>query len=100
VEFPISTVRKFGRNFPGGGGGFFRLYPYALSRWAINTVNHEDEQACIFYFHPWEIDPDQPVESNLPLKTRFRHYLNLDKTEKRLIKLLQDFQWVRMDSLM
>lgn len=100
IEFPISTIKKFGRNFPCGGGGFFRLYPYALSKWAINTVNRVDKEACIFYFHPWELDPDQPPQENLPLKTRFRHYLNLDKTEKRLEKLLQDFQWVSMDSLM
>lgn len=100
VEFPISTIKIYGRNFPCGGGGFFRLYPYALSKWAINTVNRIDKEACIFYFHPWELDPEQPSQENIPLKTRFRHYLNLDKTEKRLEKLLQDFQWVRMDTMM
>ena len=100
IEFPISTIKKFGRNFPAGGGGFFRLYPYAVSKWAINTLNREDGAASIFYFHPWEIDPGQPAQENIPLKTRFRHYLNLDKTEKRLEKLLQDFQWVRMDSML
>lgn len=100
IEFPISTIKKFGRNFPCGGGGFFRLYPYTLSKWAISTVNRIDQEECIFYFHPWEMDPDQPTQENLPLKTRFRHYLNLDKTEKRLEKLLRDFQWVSMDSLL
>lgn len=99
IEFPISTVKKFGHNFPAGGGGFFRLYPYAVSKWAINTLNLEDNAASIFYFHPWEIDPDQPRQTNIPLKTRFRHYLNLNRSETRLQKLLQDFQWVRMDSM-
>ena len=98
TEFPISTVNKFGRNLPGGGGGFFRLYPYALSKWAINTINQQDQQAAIFYFHPWEIDAQQPRQDNIPLKTRFRHYLNLDKTEARLQRLLQDFNWQRMDA--
>lgn len=99
IEIPISTIKKFGKNFPCGGGGFFRLYPYALSKWAINTVNIEDEQPCIFYFHPWEIDKDQPRQENLPIKTRVRHYLNLNKTERRLEKLLQAFDWTRIDAL-
>ena len=98
VEFPITTVRKFGRNLPVGGGGFFRLYPYALSKWAIDNVNHEDKKPSIFYFHPWEIDKEQPVQKGIPLKTRFRHYLNLDKTQNRLERLMTDFQWVSMDN--
>lgn len=98
LEFPITTVRKFGHNYPCGGGGFFRLYPYLLSKWAIDTVNQDDKEACIFYFHPWEIDSDQPRQANLPLKTRFRHYLNLNRMENRLARLLKDFHWVRMDS--
>lgn len=99
IEFPISTVRKFGRNFPCGGGGFFRLYPYLLSKWAIDTVNQDDKEACIFYFHPWEIDSDQPVQKNISLKTRFRHYLNLTRMEKRLERLLSDFEWNNMGSV-
>lgn len=98
LEFPITTVRKFGHNYPCGGGGFFRLYPYMLSKWAIDTVNQDDKEACIFYFHPWEIDKDQPRQENLPLKTRFRHYLNLNGMENKLARLLKDFHWVRMDS--
>lgn len=98
VEFPISTVRRFGRNFPCGGGGFFRLYPYAVSKWAINSVNQVDNQACIFYFHPWEIDSNQPIQENLTLKTKIRHYLNLSKMENRLEKLAGDFQWDKMEN--
>ncbi len=99
IEIPITTINIFNRLFPAGGGGFFRFYPYSLSRWAINRVNHQDKQPSIFYFHPWEIDPGQPKQSNIPLKTQFRHYLNLHKTENRLIHLLRDFEWGRMDQV-
>ncbi len=97
LEIPISTARIFGRNLPAGGGGYFRLAPYALSRWAINRVNRVDRRPAIFYFHPWEIDPQQPRVKGIGLKTRFRHYINLDWTEIRLRRLLGDFRWDRMD---
>lgn len=97
LEIPVSTFRWSGRTFPCGGGGYFRLFPYALSRWAIRRVNSQDHQSTIFYFHPWEIDPEQPRIPGISAKTRFRHYLNLDRTESRLISLLQDFRWDRMD---
>lgn len=96
-EFPITTVRLGERNFPCGGGGFFRLLPYPTYRWALRRVNAKDQQPCIFYFHPWEIDPDQPRMSDISLKTRFRHYLNLSRTAPRLRALTQDFLWDRMD---
>ena len=99
LEIPITTSQIAGKNFPAGGGGFFRLYPYALSRWNIQRVNHRDNQAAIFYFHPWEIDPQQPKQEGIGFKSRFRHYLNLNKTEKRLNRLLKDFNWQRMDTL-
>jgi polysaccharide deacetylase family protein (PEP-CTERM system associated) len=97
LEIPVSTARIFGRNLPAGGGGYFRLAPYALSRWAINRVNQVDRQPAIFYFHPWEIDPQQPRVNGVGLKTRFRHYVNLNRTERRLRELLRDFRWDRMD---
>ena len=97
LEVPVSTVRVGGRNLPCGGGGFFRLYPYAFSRWAIQRVNQADGQPCLFYFHPWELDPGQPRPRGLPMRTRFRHYLNLERTEGRLRQLLADFPWDRMD---
>lgn len=96
-EYPITTLRLGQRNFPGGGGGFFRLLPYALSRAAIAHVNATDHLPCIFYFHPWEIDPQQPRPAGLPFKSRFRHYINLDRTEARLRRLVRDFAWDRMD---
>jgi len=99
LEIPITTLRMFGRNFPGGGGGFFRLFPYSVSRWIFNHVNKSDKASGIFYFHPWEIDPDQPKQKNISAKTKFRHYLNLDRMEARLKRLLADFDWDRMDKV-
>src|SRR6185503_16434576 len=81
TEIPITTVTMFGRNWPCGGGGYFRLFPYALSRWALRHVNDAEGQSAVFYFHPWEIDAEQPRIGGLSLKTQFRHYLNLDKLE-------------------
>jgi polysaccharide deacetylase family protein (PEP-CTERM system associated) len=97
LEVPMTTVQYFGRNFPCSGGGYFRLLPYWLSRMNMRRVNAYDRQPCIFYFHPWEIDPDQPRQRNISAKSRFRHYTNLDRMEGRLKHLLGDFSWDRMD---
>ncbi|MEP6609187.1 MAG: XrtA system polysaccharide deacetylase [Burkholderiaceae bacterium] len=97
LEIPVTTTRVFGRNLPAGGGGYFRLAPYVVSRWAIDRVNRIDRRPAIFYFHPWELDPEQPRVRGIGLKTRFRHYVNLGRTEHRLRRLLGDFRWDRMD---
>lgn len=99
LELPATTIRLFNRNLPAAGGGYFRLLPYQMSRWSINRVNNVDKQACIFYCHPWEIDPEQPRPHGMTLKTRFRHYLNLGRTESRLRTLLKDFRWGRVDQI-
>ena len=99
IEIPITTVRLGQRNLPSSGGGWFRLFPYALSRWMIGRVNREDKAAAIFYFHPWEIDDGQPRVAGINLKTRFRHYVNIGRTEQRLNQLLGDFAWGRMDDI-
>jgi len=99
LEVPITTVRLGGRNVSCGGGGWFRLFPYVLSRWAMQRVNQLDAQPTVFYFHPWEIDPEQPRQQGLNAKTRFRHYLNLKRMYPRLTNLLKDFQWDRMDRI-
>lgn len=99
LELPISTVRLWHRNFPAGGGGYFRLFPYPVSRWLLQRINSHDGQAGIFYFHPWELDPDQPRPAGIGMKTRFRHYLNLHKMEARLTTLARDFHWDRMDRI-
>jgi polysaccharide deacetylase family protein (PEP-CTERM system associated) len=99
IEIPVTTTRMLGRNLPAGGGGYFRLAPYALSRWALRRVNALDGRPAIFYCHPWEIDPEQPRLPGTTLKTRFRHYVNLHKTEPRLDRLLRDFRWGRVDEV-
>lgn len=99
LEIPITTVRMFNRNFPSSGGGYFRLFPYTLSRWMLGHVNVADGQSGIFYFHPWEIDADQPRVAGISSKTRFRHYVNIGRMERRLRQLLQDFEWDRMDCI-
>lgn len=99
LELPATTIRLFNRNLPAAGGGYFRLLPYQMSRWSINRVNNVDKQPCIFYCHPWEIDPDQPRPHGMTFKTRFRHYVNLGRTESRLRSLLKDFRWGRVDQI-
>lgn len=93
LEIPVTTVVLGNRNIPAGGGGYFRLFPYVLSKWAIERVNRRDGQPAVFYFHPWEIDPNQPRQAGVSLKTRLRHYLNLERMERRLSRLLRDFRW-------
>ncbi len=99
IEIPITTVRLFWRNFPSSGGGYFRLLPYALSHWMLNRVNIKDNEPGIFYFHPWEIDTEQPRVEGINKKTRFRHYVNISKMQARLNQLLTDFDWDRMDQV-
>ena len=98
-EIPITTVKFGSKNLPCGGGGFFRFYPYVFSKWAFNHVNNTEKQPGIFYFHPWEIDPDQPRQTRLSLKTRTRHYLNLQRMENRIQQLLTDFKWDTMENV-
>lgn len=97
LEVPMTTVQWFGRNFPCSGGGYFRLLPYEVSRFNMRRVNDVDGRACVFYFHPWEIDPGQPRQEGLGARARFRHYTNLGRMEGRLRRLLADFAWDRMD---
>lgn len=100
IEFPVTTVRIAEKNLPCAGGGWFRLVPYPAMRWAMRKVNREDRKPVIFYFHPWEIDPEQPRMPGLNFRTRFRHYLNLSRTEARLNHLLDDFQWGAMRDML
>lgn len=99
LEVPPTTLRLFDRNLPSSGGGFFRLLPYSISRWMLQQVNARDAESAIFYFHPWEIDADQPRVAGIDAKTRFRHYVNIDRNERKLDRLLSDFRWDRMDKL-
>jgi hypothetical protein len=84
---------------PVGGGGYFRIYPYAFSKMALNGINKQLRQPFIFYLHPWEVDPEQPrIESSW--LSRFRHYNNLDKCEERLTRLLTDFRFSTVQSVL
>jgi polysaccharide deacetylase family protein (PEP-CTERM system associated) len=99
IEVPPTTLRLFNRNLPSSGGGYFRLLPYAMSRWMLRRVHAVDGEPAVFYFHPWEVDPQQPRVPGIDAKTRFRHYLNLGRMERRLDRLLRDFHWGRMDEI-
>jgi polysaccharide deacetylase family protein (PEP-CTERM system associated) len=99
LEIPVTTLRVMNRNLPSSGGGYFRLFPYGLSRWMLGKVNSGDRESAIFYFHPWEIDTEQPRIPGISRKTRFRHYVNINRMEARLNRLLKDFKWGRMDEI-
>lgn len=99
LEVPVATVRMGRRNLPAGGGGYFRLLPYTVSRWMLGRINRVDGEPAVFYFHPWELDPSQPRPAGAGMKTRFRHYVNLHRTEDRLRALTRDFAWDRMDRI-
>jgi polysaccharide deacetylase family protein (PEP-CTERM system associated) len=99
VEIPIATVRFGNKNYPAGGGGYFRLLPYAVSKAALGRINRRDRQPAVFYIHPWEIDPGQPRATGVSAKSVFRHYTNLAKTGDRLRRLTRDFRWDRMDRI-
>lgn len=99
LEVPITTVQVLGQRLPCGGGGYFRLLPYTVFRTGLRRVNGLDRQPAVFYCHPWEIDPGQPRVAGLSLRSRFRHYLNLHRMQRRLERLLADFRWGRMDEV-
>lgn len=97
LEIPVTTAHGFGRNWPCGGGGYFRLLPYAVFRRGLRRVNAHEGRSGVFYFHPWEVDPQQPRVPGVALKNRVRHYLNLTRTLSRVDRLVQDFRFDRMD---
>jgi polysaccharide deacetylase family protein (PEP-CTERM system associated) len=99
IELPVTTVDLAGRRFAAGGGGFFRLLPYGFSSWAIRRVNRDEARPAIFYFHPWEVDPEQPRVQEASARSKVRHYTNLDVMEAKLLKLLRDHEWGRTDEV-
>jgi len=92
TEFPMSTLNRYGLNIPISGGGYFRLFPYSVTRAAIRRLNQVDNLPLVFYLHPWEFDPEQPRQP-VGRVSRFRHYLNLHKTEPRFVRLIEDFDF-------
>ncbi|MFN3511070.1 MAG: XrtA system polysaccharide deacetylase, partial [Tsuneonella troitsensis] len=99
VEIPVTTAMLGGRRVAAGGGGFFRVLPYAFSRWAIRQVNRVEQRPAVFYFHPWEIDPQQPRVAGAPMRSRLRHYTGLDQMADKLRALVGEFAWGRMDMI-
>jgi polysaccharide deacetylase family protein (PEP-CTERM system associated) len=99
IELPVTTVALGGRRFAAGGGGFFRLLPYRFSSWAIRRVNDGEDRPAIFYFHPWEVDPGQPRVAEASIRSKLRHYTNLEVMEPKLLKLLRDHKWGRTDEV-
>ena len=98
IELPVTTAKFAGRTLAAGGGGFFRLLPYGFSRWAFRQVNAAG-QPGIFYFHPWEIDPDQPRVPGAPMRSKLRHYTNLDGMAAKLTRMMGAFEWGRVDEV-
>jgi polysaccharide deacetylase family protein (PEP-CTERM system associated) len=99
LEAPPSTVRLMGANVPIAGGGYFRLLPFAWTRWGIRRINDVERRPVIFYLHPWEIDPDQP-RFEVSTLSRFRHYRNLHLTQSRLERLLSEFAFAPLSRVL
>ena len=99
VEFPISTLKLFRYNLPIAGGGYFRLFPYAFSRWALRKINRQTNE-FVFYIHPWEVDEAQPVIDEASITTKFRHYNNIDKCRGRLAQILDDFRFDTLNNVL
>ena len=99
LEIPASTAPILGKNLPAAGGGYFRLLPYSASRWLMRRAARRHSVPTVFYYHPWEIDPGQPRINGVSVRARFRHYVNLARFERRLVRLLSEFCWGRIDSL-
>ncbi|MGJ8693926.1 MAG: XrtA system polysaccharide deacetylase [Thalassotalea sp.] len=96
IEIPIPTIRQQDKNTGIGGGGYFRLYPYWMSKKRINKFHSQEQQPYSFYFHPWEIDPNQPRVAGASFKSKFRHYVNLSRMESKIVHLLEDYHWDTM----
>lgn len=99
IEIPIPTLNKNGVNTGIGGGGYFRLYPYWMSKKRINRYLAEENQPYSFYFHPWEIDVEQPRVKNASFKSKARHYINLSRMEGKVSRLLEDYHWDTMENV-
>ena len=99
IEIPVPTIRKDNVNTGIGGGGYFRLYPYWLSKKRIDNYLQTEQKPYSFYFHPWEIDPKQPKVAGASFKSKLRHYLNLSRMEGKVVRLLEDYQWDTMENV-
>jgi polysaccharide deacetylase family protein (PEP-CTERM system associated) len=100
IEFPLSTTRLLGQNLPISGGGYFRLFPYSIIRKGLKSINEKENKPFIFYVHPWELDIEQPHIKNASMRSRFRHYVNLNKTENKFRTLLKDFNFLPVKEIL
>lgn len=100
IEFPITTLKVLSENLPIAGGGYFRLFPYQITKWALKKINQKEQRPFVFYIHPWELDQDQPRLKKAPIISRFRHYVHLGKTELKLKRLLEDFKFSTVKSVL
>jgi polysaccharide deacetylase family protein (PEP-CTERM system associated) len=96
LEFPLTTANVMGQSIPAAGGGYFRQYPYALSKWLFERASLNQTKPQIFYLHPWEIDPEQPRVPNASWFSNFRHYTNLKHCLPRLERMISDFHFGTM----
>ena len=96
VEIPVTTMELGSLRFPSGGGGYFRLLPYVWSRWCLERISCGEQQPAIFYFHPWELDPEQPRIPGIDRRARFRHYVNLRGFKAKIARLVTDFRWASL----
>lgn len=99
AEFPISVWKQGKLKIPVAGGGYFRLFPYAVTRFGLGRINAQNKP-FVFYTHPWEVDPAQPRITNISALTKFRHYVNIGKCRKRLLKLTKDFAFTTMQDVL
>lgn len=100
TEFPLTTATVFGFPLPAAGGGYFRQYPYRLSKWLLERASGHGERPVIFYLHPWEVDPEQPRVPGASWKSRFRHYTNLSRCRSRLERLCGDFNFTSVGQVL
>tara|TARA_Y100000310_G_scaffold126785_1_gene125789 strand:- start:2166 stop:2999 length:834 start_codon:yes stop_codon:yes gene_type:complete len=96
LEIPQSTIDFRGKRLPIGGGGYFRLFPQLLNKFLLSQFDKQRTQPYVFYFHPWEIDPEQPRIDKAPLKSKFRHYVNLSRMESKIKDLCKSHEWQTM----
>jgi len=98
IELPISLADVAGRKIT-TGGGFFRLFPAAITDRAVVRANRDEQRPAVFYFHPWEVDPDQPRVARAPIKSRLRHYSRLSAMAGKLRGLVKRHDWGRVDAV-
>ncbi len=99
VEIPMSVCKIFGRNLPASGGGYFRLLPYFIGKHLFAKAARQNQSASIFYMHPWEVDPNQPLVFDAPLLSRFRHYTGQRGMLDKVKKMLKHYQFGSMEDV-